>query len=217
MLKDCEPNVPELLSLYFSKSNNILIKTAPLLDLQSGINELKFIKKIHIVALQNEVKELLWELEKNYTGEIKLVAVNIDKEQQSTDEIIHHQDYEVNYSLPKKYLYEPNVALLKAGNFNAIAQLYNCNKLQMNSHLYTSDEIINFPGRGFKIEKIISLQKKEIKEHLLNKKMNVSVRNFPAKVEDLKKKYKIKDGGTTFVFFTTNIENKKIALICTKI
>lgn len=217
MFEDCEPNVPNLLSLYFSKSNNILIKTAPLLDLQAGIEELKYVKKIHIVALQNEVKELLWEIEKNYEGSIKLVSVNIEKEKQTIVETIHQNEYEVEYSSPLKYLYEPNSALLKSGSFNAISQIYECKKLHKHSHLYTSNSIIEFPGRSFKIDNIITLQKNEVKKYLLGKKMNISTRNFPAKVEELKKKYKIKDGGTTFAFFTTNIENKKIALICTKI
>lgn len=217
MFEDCEPNVPNLLSLYFSKTNNILIKTAPLLDLQAGIEELKNVKKIHIVAVQNEVKELLWEIEKNYESSIKLISVNIEKEKQTIVETIHQGEYETDYSLPQKYIYEPNSALLKSGSFNAISQIYKCKKLHKHSHLYTSNLIIEFPGRSFKIDNIITLQKNEVKKYLLGKKMNISTRNFPAKVEELKKKYKIKDGGTTFAFFTTNIENKKIALICTKI
>lgn len=217
MFEDCEPNVPDLLTLYFLKSNNILIKSAPLLDLQSGIEELKYVKKIHIVAVQNEVKELLWEIEKNYDGFVTIASVNIEKDKQTLVETIHQKEYNVEFSLPQKYIYEPNAALLKSGSFDAISQIYNCQKLHKHSHLYTSNTIIEFPGRSFKIEKIITLQKNEVKEHLLGKKMNVSIRNFPVKVEDLKKKYKIKDGGTTFAFFTTNIEYKKIALICTKI
>ena len=217
MFKDCEPNVPDLLSLYFSKSNNILIKTAPLLDLQAGIVELKYVKKIHIVAIQNEVKELLWEIEQGYQGSISIISLNIDKDKRTLVETVHQKEYEVEFSLPQKFLYEPNAALLKSGNFDAISQIYNCKKLHRHSHLYTSDFIIEFPGRSFRVENTITLQKNEVKEHLLGRKMNVSTRNFPFKVEDLKKKYKIKDGGTTFAFFTTNIENKKIALICTKI
>ena len=217
MFKDCEPNVPNLLPLYFSKSNNILIKTAPLLDLQAGIEELKHVKKIHIVAVKNEVKELLWEIKKDYDGDVSIISVNIDKDKQDVVETIYQEDYEVVFSLPLNYIYEPNASLLKSGNFNAISEKYKCKKLHKHSHLYTSNSIINFPGRSFKIENIISLQKNEVKEHLFGKKLNISTRNFPIKVEDLKKKYKIKDGGTTFVFFTTNIDNKKIALICTKI
>ena len=217
LFEDCEPNVPNLLTLYFTKSNNILIKTAPLLDLKAGIEELKHVNKIHIVAVQNEVKELLWEIEKNHEGFVTIASVNIEKDKVTLVETIHQKEYNVEFSLPLKYVYEPNASLLKSGSFDAISQIYNCKKLHKHSHLYTSNAIIEFPGRSFKIENIITLQKSEVKEHLLGKKMNISTRNFPIKVEDLKKKYKIKDGGTTFVFFTTNIENKKIALICTKI
>jgi hypothetical protein len=217
MFEDCEPNVPNLLPLYFSRSNNILIKTAPLLDLQAGIEELKHVKKIHIVAVKNEVKELLWEIEKNYDGFVTIAAINIEKNKKTLVETIHQKEYNVEFYLPLKYIYEPNAALLKSGSFDAISQIYNCQKLHKHSHLYTSNSIINFPGRSFKIENIITLQKNEVKEYLFGKKLNITTRNFPIKVEDLKKKYKIKDGGTTFVFFTTNIENKKIALICTKI
>lgn len=217
MFKDCEPNVPNLLPLYFSKSNNILIKTAPLLDLQAGIEELKHVKKIHIVAVKNEVKELLWEIKKDYDGDVNIISINIDKDKQDVVETIYQKDYEVEFSLPLNYIYEPNASLLKSGNFNAISEKYKCKKLHKHSHLYTSNSIINFPGRSFKIENNITLQKNEVKEYLFGKKLNISTRNFPIKVEDLKKKYKIKDGGTTFVFFTTNIDNKKIALICTKI
>lgn len=217
MFKDCEPNVPNLLPLYFSKSNNILIKTAPLLDLQAGIEELKHVKKIHIVAVKNEVKELLWEIKKDYDGDVNIISINIDKDKQDVVETIYQKDYEVEFSLPLNYIYEPNASLLKSGNFNAISEKYKCKKLHKHSHLYTSNSIINFPGRSFKIENNITLQKNEVKEYLFGKKLNISTRNFPIKVEDLKKKYKIKDGGTTFVFFTTNIDNKKIALICSKI
>lgn len=217
MLKDCEPNVPELLSLYFSKSDNILVKTAPILDIQAGINEMTNVKEVHIVALENEVKELLWKLEKNYTGAIKIFSVNIEKENIETVETFFNKEYNATFSLPKTYLYEPNVALLKSGSFNAISAYYNIDKLHLHSHLYTSDEKINFAGRTFKIDKIIPFQKKELKEEILNSKMNVTTRNFPLKVEEIKKKYKIKDGGTIYAFFTTSIENQKIVLICTKI
>lgn len=217
MLKDCEPNVPDLLSLYFSKSNNILVKTAPILDIQAGINELENVKEVHIVALENEVKELLWKLEKNYTGTIKIFSVNIEKEIVKTVETTFNQEYNATFSLPKTYLYEPNAAILKSGNFNAVSTHYNIDKLHLHSHLYTSDEKIDFAGRSFKIDRIIPFQKKELKEVVLNSKMNVTTRNFPLKVEEIKKKHKIKDGGTVYAFFTTNIENQKIVLICTKI
>ncbi len=217
LLKDCEPNVPELLPFYFNYSNSILIKTAPLLDIQSGLLELQFVKRIHIIAIENEVKELLWEIENHYKGNITIASINIEKEATQIVTTSLSEDYMASFSVPKKYLYEPNTSILKSGNFNAISQLYKIDKLHQHSHLYTSEEKIDFPGRSFKIDTIIPFQKKEIKIHLQNTKMNITTRNFPIKVDEIRKKYKIKDGGTIFAFFTTDIQNNKIVLLCSKI
>ena len=217
LLNDCEPNVPLLLPKYFNYSNHILIKTAPLLDLHSALTELDFVKKIHIIALENEVKELLWEIEKGHTGEILINAVNIEKNEINRVTTSLNETYQATYSLPKKYLYEPNAAILKSGNFNAISQLFEIDKLHPHSHLYTSEFVKEFPGRSFQIDSIIPFQKKEIKTHLENQKMNITTRNFPIKVDEIRKKHKIKEGGSVFAFFTTDIQNNKIVLLCSKI
>ena len=149
LLNDCEPNVPLLLPKYFNYSNHILIKTAPLLDIQSALTELDFIKKIHIIALENEVKELLWEIEKGHTGEILVNAVNLEKNDTSIITTSLNKSYRATYSLPKNYLYEPNAAILKSGNFNAISQLFEIDKLHQHSHLYTSDEKKSIPRKKF--------------------------------------------------------------------
>lgn len=218
MLKDCLPNVPNLLETYFEFSDNILIKTAPILDITAGLSALIFVKNIHIIALDNEVKELLWEIEKNYSGPITLNAVAITKDTTEVFSVNHGVSYEkTNYSLPKKFLYEPNAAMMKTGAFEAIGVQYSIEKLHQHSHLYTSDLEIDFPGRKFEIKTILPFEKTEVKKHLEGKKMNITVRNFPISVEEIRKKWKIKEGGNEYCFFTTNINNEKIALLCEKI
>ena len=106
---------------------------------------------------------------------------------------------------------------MKTGNFNKIANTFNLDKLHQHSHLYTNENLIDFPGRRFEIESIIPYQKKEMKATFENQKFNISIRNFPISVEEIRKKWKIKDGGSKFVFFTTDIQNEKIAIICNKI
>jgi 16S rRNA G966 N2-methylase RsmD len=216
LLNDCLPNVPELLENYFKYSNNILIKTAPILDITSGLNELEFVKKIHIIAIKNEIKELLWEIEKGYLNKIIISSVNIENETINHFETIYREDYTVTYSLPKKYLYEPNSSIMKSGNMNAISSFYKTDKLHQHSHLFTSDEIVSFQGRSFQINQILPFQKEFMKQ-FQNQKMNCTTRNFPLSVDEIKKKYKIKDGGIIFAFFTTNLNNEKIVLICTKL
>ena len=217
LLADCLPNVVDLQEFYYQFSDTILIKTAPILDIQAGLNELKNVASIHIVAVENEVKELLWEIKKSFNDSPKIIAVNIEKQQTVSTIIQLSKNYQATYSLPKKYLYEPNASLLKSGGFEAVSELFALDKLHQHSHLYTADEIKDFQGRRFEITKEIQFQKNDLKKYIQNQKMNVTTRNFPLKVEDIKKKYKISDGGTLFAFFTTNLKNEKIVLLCTKI
>lgn len=217
MLADCLPNVPELLDTYFKHSDNILIKTAPLLDITAGLSELKNVKAIHIVAINNEVKELLWILEKDFSGTPNLVAYCHNKDNDELFETPYNTEYPYGLSLPLNYLYEPNSAIMKSGAFTAVTSKYNVAKLHAHSQLYTSNELIDFPGRRFKIQEILPYAKQEMKQHIEGKKMNVTVRNFPLKTEDLLKKWKIKDGGDTYTFFTTNKEGDKVVLVCEKV
>ena len=217
MLKDCVPNVPELQSFYYQYCSKIIIKTAPLLDISAGLSELQNVKNIHIVAVENEVKELLWELHRDYNDAPSIKCINFNKEKKEVFEYRWNSEIDINYTLPKTYLYEPNSSLLKSGGFNHIASQFSLEKLHVNSHLYTSDNVIDFPGRVFKIDTILNYSKKEIKEYIENKKMNVTVRNFPESVESLRKKLKIKDGGDQYCFFTTDLNKNKIVLLCTKI
>lgn len=218
MLKDCLPNVPQLLDLYYNYSSAILIKTAPILDLTAGISELKNVKEIHVLAIQNEVKELIWILEKEYQKPIQIKTCNLLKVGQENFEApFLETELEVVYGAPKKYLYEPNAAIMKSGLFNAIAIKFCIEKLHKNSHLYTSEIAIDFPGRIFEIENIIPYQKSEMKSLLENNKANVTVRNFPDSVENIRKKWKIKEGGSLYCFFTTDLNDNKIVLLCSKL
>jgi 16S rRNA G966 N2-methylase RsmD len=218
MLKDCLPNVPENIDFYFTHSNAVLIKTAPILDISAGLSELKHVKTIHIVALENEVKELLWELHKGYSGDLNIKTVNIVKDKTETfDFILNENSKFPNLSLPQKYLYEPNSAIMKSGGFDEVSSFYTLNKLHKHSHLYTSTALLSFPGRVFEIQNTFPYNKTEMKSYLEKSQANITTRNFPDSVETIRKKWKIKDGGNVYCFFTTDENNHKIVLICTKI
>jgi hypothetical protein len=217
MLKDSAPNVPKLQEFYFQFTDKILIKTAPLLDITAGLNELKNVKKIHVIAIQNEVKELLWEIEKEFQDEVSITTVNFNKIGVELFQFNLNSENYATFGLPANFLYEPNNAIMKSGGFAELVKQYQVVKLHQNTHLFTSEELFNFPGRVFKIEKIINYSKKEIVENLTNKKANITTRNFPETVENIRKKWKIKDGGTLYCFFTTDINHNKIILLCTKI
>ena len=217
LLKDCLPNVPENLDLLFEKSSNILLKISPILDISSAIQELDFVKEIHVVAVNNEVKELLFILEKNYIEEIEIKTINFNKTINQQFNFIFKTESTATYSEPKKYVYEPNTAILKAGGFNQISEQLKINKLHKHSHLYTSNELITFPGRRFEIKHCIPYDRKQIKKLIPTLKANITTRNFPESVAQIRKKTKLKDGGFNYLFFTTNLNNKNIILICEKV
>lgn len=218
ILSDCEPNVPELLDFYYKFSSSILIKTAPLLDLSAGLKELKNVATIHIIALENEVKELLWEIKQNHSDFPIIKTVNITKKGIEKFEFKKFTDTQKPlFSEPEKYLYEPNTAVMKSGGFDEVSSQFDIKKLHQHSHLYTSDKEITFCGRVFEIQKQLSYNKIEMKLFLENQKANVTVRNFPETVENIRKKWKIKDGGELFCFFTTDLNNNKIVLLCKKL
>ena len=217
LLEDCQPNLIEKLPYYFKYTNKVAAKLSPMIDLQTITNTLPYCKQIWLIALQNELKEVLVEMQKDHKEQPIITTVNLDSKTTQTLTFNNKLEQKVTYSLPQKYLYEPNVALLKSGRFNEIAALFSVNKLHVNTHLYTSDEQKDFHGRRFLIQEIIPFKKQLIKEYLYNKQMNVSVRNFPLKPEEIKSKYKIKDGGSVYAFFITNMLNEKIVLLCEKI
>ena len=218
MLKDCLPNVPDLLHFYLEKTDSILIKTAPILDISAALSELKFVKTVHIIALENEVKELLFEIHNHYTGEITIKTANILKDKTETFEfILGDEGVLAFYDLPQKYVYEPNSAIMKSGGFDEVSAFFTIHKLHKHSHLYTSENLIDFPGRRFKVEKVIPYSKNEMKTELSNQQANITTRNFPDTVENIRKKWKIKNGGNLYCFFTTDKNDSKIVLICRKI
>lgn len=217
-LEDSTPNVVEHLDFFQTKSNRILIKASPLLDLKYSLNKLKYINEIHIVAIKNEVKEVLIFIDFSKPEAIpKLKALNLSTGQDHFESDSTNLDKTPLFSKPKTYLYEPNAAIMKSQLYGELSLRFELFALAQNTHLFTGDELIDFPGRIFEIKSIISPNKKLIKKHLQGSKTNISSRNYPLKPKEIKAKYNLQDGGDSYTFFTTDFNNQKIVLICHKI
>jgi 16S rRNA G966 N2-methylase RsmD len=219
LFSDCEPNVLEMSNDLLSKSNSILIKASPMLDIDLSIKALQYVKEVHIVSIQNECKEVLYLLNKNETSGVNIYTINFKAD--SKEEFTYLQSKEaaanVHYSYPKVYLYEPNSSIMKAGAFQIIGESFRVNKLHQHTHLYTSDNLIKaFPGRKFKVEAVIPYDKKLIKRMIPEGKANVAVRNFKEDVKMIRLKTGLKDGGEKYIFACTDLDNKQIMVICSK-
>lgn len=207
LLEDLSPNILEIQTQLLEISETTIIKLSPLIDLKYLISELPTLFRIDIIAVKNEVKEVLIFLgKKEIDQDIEIKCMNLDS---SEPDFISNFEKEkastAEYSDVMKYLYIPNNSILKAGFFNNISHQFQLKKLHPNTHFYTSnEEIKNFPGRILKVEKI------DAKNIQKGDQYNIISKNYPLKPEEIKKKYKLKDGGAHYLIFTQSILGKII-------
>ena len=216
-IKDCTPNILELLPLLMEKADKVILKLSPMLDWRKAVDDLQYVREVHIVSVDNECKELLLVLEQTERP-LRLVCVNNNQ----IFEVSSHPSPLTSHPSPltsEQFLYEPNASIMKAGCFDALAQQYPVCQVSANSHLFLSSvEIEDFPGRRFQICAISSTNKQTLKETLAGvSRANITVRNFPMSVEQLRKKLHLKDGGDTYIFATTKADGAHCLYICRKI
>ena len=219
-LADCEPNIIELEEEILNKSNKAMIKCSPMLDITAALRQIKSISEVHVIAVNNECKEVLLILSKEHScSSPPLHCINIRKRgtqsfccSTATEGNIKHAER------VREFLYEPNAAIQKAGCHTAIAQKFDMEKLHPNSHIYTSSELReDFPGRIFIVEEVCRFSKNEIKSFLKDvKRANITTRNFPDTVQALRKRLKIEEGGDIYIFATTLFNGNKVLIKCKK-
>ena len=222
-LSDCEPNVLDLSKLLLEKASRVMIKLSPMMDISAALRDLPFTNEVHIISVENECKEVLLIMNQEVTEEIKVKTMNLgmNKKNQLFEFSFDDESIaEVSYtSLAGKYLYEPNAAIMKSGAFRLIGERFKLQKLHINTHLYTSDELlVDFPGRIFEVTKQWGNSKNELKELITQTpKANITVRNYPVSVDELRKKLNIKDGGDYYLFACTLNNEQKSVIQCKKI
>ncbi len=223
-LENCVPNVIELLPQIFEHTPTLLLKAAPMLDLKRALQQLEYVQQTWIVALENEVKELLFKIKKNTISTENISTLNIyqNTDNQVFDFNLETEDQlEVNYALPQKYLIEPNKAILKAGAFQSFAHHYQLNKLHPHTHLYTIDELplpsAQIAGRVFEVLAQCNYQKKDVLKNLTVSKANIATRNFPDSPEQMYKKLGLNTGGSYYLWGIRDAENQAKILITRKV
>jgi 16S rRNA G966 N2-methylase RsmD len=207
-ISDCEPNIIDCEELLLSKADTILVKLSPMLDIDQAVKQLKHISEIHIVSVDNECKELLVILKQNETSDPIIHCINITHSGNQTFDFCRSEETNAECEYTSEicnYLYEPNVALLKAGAFKLSATRYKLKKLNPNSHLYTSNTLVtDFPGKICKVEGFENSNKKGLRTLIKGiAKANIVVRNFPISSVELQKRLKLKDGGDDYLYGTT--------------
>lgn len=222
-LTDCEPDLPALLPELFRHAPKVIAKLSPMADIRLTLDLLPGTTGIHVLSVKNECKELLFVVERDaemVSPAIHCINFNSNGSEESfTFSLMDEQVEELHLACQmKRYFYEPNASLLKAGAFKSTAARFGMEKLHVSSHLYTSDERKdNFPGRSFVVEEVYPFSGKLCKSLAKDiPQANITVRNFPLSVDELRKRTKIADGGEVYLFATTLADNSKILVKCRK-
>lgn len=221
-LQDCEPDLPGLLPELLKRSPRVIAKLSPMADIQMTLELLPGTTSVHVLSVKNECKELLFVTERGAEGrQPSIRCINFGTNGVQSFLFTMEEERNAGLILAERvgaYLYEPNVSVLKAGAFKQIAVRMGVKKLQVSSHLYTSDQLVpGFPGRRFRVDEVLPFTGKLCKG--LSKTLpqaNITVRNFPLSVEELRKRTKIADGGPVFLFATTLSDGEKVLVRCSK-
>ena len=221
LLQDYEPDVIALQELLFSASRYILVKVSPMADIKLNLKHLPFTSQVHVVAVDNECKELLFLLDREHNGEEPQIrCVNISTSGGAGEPFAFTFSQE-EAAVPQytskigKYLWEPSKAVLKGGAYKLVSQIFGAAKLAPSTHLYTSDETIEgFQGKLFVVEEVIPFNKKSLKEVASRyPKADLTARNFPLDTNALKKLSGIKDGGDKHIFAITVFNGEKMLAV----
>lgn len=225
--EDCTPNLIENLDLLMSHCRQLVVKASPMIDLATARKQIgQHLCKINIVAIKGECKEVLFVCTRENNGDILTSCINIDaplRAESFVGRAFDYYDSEESAAMAtyctdvEQYLYEPHAALMKGGAYSLIGERYSLAKLSRNTHLYTSQQIVeDFPGRIFEIISPTPLSVKSIKKAIPDGRAHVVCRNYPIGASALQNQLHIKEGGDIFVFATT-IGTKKSGLVCRKI
>ena len=226
-IADCTPNVLELHDELLQKADRVMLKLSPMLDWRKAVEDLVHVSEVHIVSVDNECKELVVILEvrgeKLEVRDYSVNCVNLLSNGGKEEFIFSAADISLTPHLSpltsiSSFLFSPNASIMKAGCFAALEQRFGVQQLDKNSHLFVADhDISDFPGRRFVIEKTTSMNKRELKAALEGiDRANITVRNFPMSVAELRKRLKLKDGGDLYLFATTIAGNQHQLFLCRK-
>lgn len=227
-IADCTPNVLPLLPELLQKADRLLLKLSPMLDWRKAVADVgpQHVEQVHIVAVHGECKELLLLLSAQGSQAPRIICANDDSREEfalTADDFPTSPTSLISLINPNGhaplFLYEPNAALMKAGLFAQLALRYGIEALAPNSHLFASSHRVDdFPGRSFLLTDVSTMNKQELRSKVLPlKQANITVRNFPLSVAELRKRLKLREGGSNYVFATTLATGDKVLLVCQRL
>lgn len=215
-----QPNYLELAPVLTKMTKQILLKVSPMVDITYLKETIQGIKEIWVLGDTKEVKEVLVLIEPNYTGSVQTEAI-IMQDQGDLSFVGNEEKIpQTSNQVTGEYFFEPHPCIIKAGQSKAYANSLGLNQIAAESAFYLGN--INpesFMGRAFKVIYAFEFTKSATKDYLKQTQLtqaNITRRNFILSVDEIKRLFKIKDGGDNYLFFTTDALGKKMCIHAVK-
>lgn len=216
-LADCMPDVTRMYDLLLKKADVVMLKLSPMLDITQTLRQLPDVREVHVVSVDGECKELLLVLSRKESA-LTYYCADLGKSPVTYLFSAKEEGWLTLASAPQTYLYEPFSCLLKAGVQDVLCSRFGVAKLHPFSNLFTCEKRVeDFPGRAFCVEGWCGYGKKEVKQLLGDvQQANITVRNFPATVHEIRKRLRLKEGGGVYLFATTLSDGSHALIRCRK-
>lgn len=219
-IEDCTPDVLAMKAALLAKSPLVMVKLSPMLDWRKAVSDFGgAVREVHILAAANECKELLLVIDRHRHESVSVFCVNDGRclEFNTADDVVPAAPFDMAERTPR-FLCEPDAAVMKGGFFAAVEQRFGVSRAGVNSNFFLADTApADFPGRVFAVSTVSTMNRRELKAALAGlSRANITVRNFPLSVAELRRRLKLKDGGDCYIFATTDSRSRHVLLVCSK-
>ncbi len=222
LLEDCSPDVLHLQDMIMKRSRYMLVKLSPLFDLTEIRRVFHCLRKIIVLSVQHEVKEVLTIHEQGFEGEPLIACADISSNGLvnwlSSDET--GQDQGQGSTDAPIYLYESGAAVVKAGMVSLQSRKEGT-RIIGNSPFHLSDRSIQgFLGKQYRIEWHMNLKWNLLKKELSARgidRAHVSSRDFQLNPTEILKKLKLPEGGDLQLIFTRDGDRKPVVYCCRRV
>ena len=199
------PNLVSIQGDLLTRCAKIIAKHSPMVDLNEIESLLLNLSEIHIIQYQGECKEVLSVQEKGYEGSVNIVLIDAETEEEFNGQAPSPSANVL--TTPKGFIIQPSAGLNKSGFHMQFAQIHQWSKLVF-GNLYTSQ---SEPPQSvfykiFRVNKVFnSLKKAELAGP-------AAIESIGSKIssDELRKRFKIKEGRERKIFY---LQNGKLKMI----
>lgn len=208
-LRQCCPDVVELLGQISQIAGRLLIKASPMLDISQSLKELSGVTDVYAVGTRSECKELLFDITFGSDSRPNIHAVTVGTGAEVSTVMKTAADSRYAESVtPGDLIGEPWPAVMKIQPKNILSG----EQLHPSTFLYRNPDK-TFPGTVFELFRVEPFSSSNVRR--LTREgvaASIAVRNFPLSADELRRRLKARESSDMRLVATTLASGQQILL-----